>query len=79
MISHSRVPILSAEDNSDEDENDSTVTYEHIREHGSEVVKLARRPDGGDVWLLNVVCGELVQCLCEVSESPISTDGVQIS
>jgi hypothetical protein len=48
VISHARVPILSAEDDSEEDENDSTVTREHVREHGSKVVELARRHAFGE-------------------------------
>jgi hypothetical protein len=43
VISDALVPIDLDEDNSDDEEDDSTVSRAHVREHGSKVVELARR------------------------------------
>jgi hypothetical protein len=43
VISDALVPIDLDEDNSDDEEDESTVSRAHVREHGSKVVELARR------------------------------------
>jgi len=48
VIMKARVPIIPNEDDIDEDGDEPAVTRDHVREHGSKIVELARRHAFGE-------------------------------